>query len=175
MASTWLYCSCDVASTCQHRPHDVESLDFLVIWNDVITDADLQEELGHQVRDEAQQQPSRGVLQGDKSLDVVRVLAVVPGTRIELSQQQAPHVLPDEGYEEVQRQAVNPPDLPADVQRDVEHLHHQTTSPVDQEGRQGRLTFQLPVSGHHEVVESREDDLMAEALDAVDVETQPQR
>ena len=94
----------------------------------------------------------------------MRVVRVVPGAGAELPERQAPGELPGVDEADVDGEPPARPPASAEVQVEVELLHHEAAAAVHEEGPQGRVAAQGPVGLLHQVEDGREDDLVQETV-----------
>lgn len=119
------------------------------------------------LHDEGGAEPRHGVLGGDQSHEVVAELRVVPGTGVELAQQQPraelPQVRPQRVDEAAQQHRT------AGAQPQVHALHDQDAGAVDEERPHAGHAGELPVAVDHKLPGGGEHDLAEVAVDGVEV------
>ena len=125
---------------------------------------DPQQNVGEHVLVEAEAQPGRQVQQGDQAHHIVGVVGVIPGAGVKLPEEQAPAELPGVDEADVEGQPAAGAPASAEVQVEVELLHHEAAAAVHQEGPQGRVSTQAPVRLLHQAEHGREKHLVQEAV-----------
>lgn len=91
-------------------------------------------------------------------------MRVVPGAGVKLPEDQTPAELPGVDEADVDGEPAARPPASAEVQVEVELLHHEAAASVHQEGPQGSVAAQGPVGLLHEVEERGEEHLVQEAV-----------
>lgn len=110
-----------------------------------------QQDVGQHVLIQTEADPAWQVEEGDESHEVVGIMRVVPGAGVKLPQDQTPGELPGVDEADVDGEPPARPPASAEVQVEVELLHHEAAAAVHQERPQGRVTTEGPVRLLHQV------------------------
>lgn len=125
---------------------------------------DPQQDVGEHVLVQTEAQPAWQVQQGDQPHHIVGVVGVVPGAGVKLPEQQAPAELPGVDEADVDGEPAAGAPASAEVQVEVELLHHEAAAAVHQEGPHGRVSTQAPVRFLHQAEHWCEKHLVQEAV-----------
>ncbi len=131
-----------------------------------------QQNIRQDVLIQTQTDPSWKIQQRHQSHEIERIVGIVPGTGVILSQSEAPAELPHVDEADVDGKPLQGSPSSPEVQMEVELLHHEAAAPIHEEGPQGRVAPQGLVRLLKQVEHRGEDHLVQEAMHPEEHEAQ---
>lgn len=131
-----------------------------------------QQNIRQDVLIQTQTDPSWKIQQRHQSHEIERIVGIVPGAGVILSQSEAPAELPRVNEADVDGKALQGSPSSPEVQMEVELLHHEAAASIHEEGPQGRVAPQGPVRFLKQVEHRCENHLVQKAVHPEEHEAQ---